>query len=552
MINRNPVGSTSDQHRWQRRLWISAALFAVIGLLLQGWRMYALSASYDQGIFTQALWNGLRGHPFESTLSSQLSTNVIHGGEVPALGYRRLGQHFTPLLALWIPLVGFAGAGALGVIQVGLITAAGFALHQLARLWLPMNLAAMVAISFFGANAVIGPTWGNFTDLCQLPLLVFLLLIGLERGPWWLGAGAALLIPLVREDTGVVLVGIGLWLLLQRRHRWPVGLALILWGGGWVVLVTNVLMPLFSEDNSRRFMVENFGQYIGEQEKATSLQVLRASLSQPLLLLRELVSPPDQTIRYLLGQALPLMFVPLLSIDSWLLMGLPLLGLLLAQGSNNPLSINIRYTFLVVPGLFAGAALWWRSHVHLFAQRRLRAFWMGCIALSLLFTLTSNPNRSLSWLVPDSISPWVHVPLAAQWTHAAEARQAIRLIPRQASVAATTHLVPKLAQREVLVRFPYAITYADRKRQIHPVDWVAADLGRLQRYAPAFNEDQDVLEEATERLAAMRRSYGIRALRDGVVILQRGAPDLPGTREALERLLRSSRGDERSDQTPRR
>lgn len=552
MIHRNPVVSTSDQHRWQRRLWISAALFTVIGLLLQGWRMHALSASYDQGIFTQALWNGLRGHPFESTLSSQLSTNVIHGGEVPALGYRRLGQHFTPLLALWIPLVGYGGAGALGVIQVGLISAAGLALHQLARLWLPGNLAAMVAISFFGANAVIGPTWGNFSDLCQLPLLVFLLLIGLERGPWWLGAGAALLIPLVREDTGVVLVGIGLWLLLRRRHRWPVGLALILWGGGWVVLVTNVLMPLFSEDNSRRFMVENFGQYIGEQEKASSLQVLRASLSQPLLLLRELVSPPDQTLRYLLGQALPLMFVPLLSLDSWLLMGLPLLGLLLAQGSNNPLSINIRYTFLVVPGLFAGAALWWRSHAHLFAQRRLRAFWGGCIALSLLFTLTSNPNRSLSWLIPDSISPWVHVPLSAQWRHAMEARQALEIIPREATVAATTHLVPRLAQREVLVRFPKAITYADRQRQIHPVDWVAADLGRLQRYAPAFNEDQDVLEDASKLLKSMGQSYGIRALRDGVVILQRGAPDQPGTREALKHLLRSSRWEERSDQNPPR
>jgi uncharacterized membrane protein len=513
--------------------------------------MHSLSASYDQGIFTQVLWNGWHGHPFESTLSSQLSTNVIHGGEVPSLGYRRLGQHFTPLLALWIPLVAYGGAGALGVLQVVLITAAGLALHQLARLWLPDHLAAMVAISFFGANAVIGPTWGNFTDLCQLPLLVFLLLIGLERGPWWLGAGAAVLIPLVREDTGVVLVGIGLWLLLRRRHRWPLGLALILWGGAWVVLVTNVLMPLFSEDNSRRFMVENFGQYIGEQEKASSLQVLRASLSQPLLLLRELVSPPDQTLRYLLGQALPLMFVPLLSIDSWLLIGLPLLGLLLAQGSNNPLSINIRYTFLVVPGLFAGAALWWRSHAHLFAQRRLRAFWGGCIALSLLFTLTSNPNRSLSWLVPDSISPWVHVPLAAQWRHGMEARQALGIIPREATVAATTHLVPRLAQREVLVRFPNAISYGNRQGQIQPVDWVAADLGRLQRYAPAFKEDEDVLEDAIERLEAIDQSYGVQALRDGVVILRRGAPDQPGTREALERLLKSWTGDERNDRNLR-
>jgi uncharacterized membrane protein len=538
--------------RWQRRVWIAAALFAVVGLLIQWWRVQSLTASYDQGIFTQVLWNSLHGHPFESTLSSQLSTNVIHGGEPPALGYRRLGQHFTPLLALWSPLVGIGGSGALGMIQVLLVAAAGLVLHRLARHWLAEDLAAMVSLSFFGANAVLGPTWGNFTDLCQLPLLVFLLLLALEERWWGLGALAALLIPLVREDTGVVLVGIGLWLLLRQRHRWPLALSLVLWGGAWVVLVTNVLMPLFSEDNSRRFMLENFGQYVGQQEKASSLEVLRASLSQPLLLLKELVSPPDQTLRYLLGQGLPLMLVPLVSLDSWLLMGLPLLGLLLARGVNNPLSINIRYTFLIVPGLFAGAALWWRGHAHLFAQRRLRAIWAGCLVLSLLFTITSNPNRSLSWLIPDSVSPWVHVPLAESWAHAQQARQALATIPPQASLSATSHLVPRLARREVLVRFPKAITYRDRQGQTQPVDWVAADLGRLQRYAPAFNEDGKTLKTAIERLEDMGASYGIQELRDGVVILQRGASDRPGTREALERLIRPSAGDSRSGQTPQR
>jgi hypothetical protein len=60
------------------------------------------------------------------------------------------------------------------------------------------------------------------------------------------------------------------------------------------------------------------------------------------------------------------------------------------------------------------------------------------------------------------------------------------------------------------------------------------------------------MEDAIERLEAMGQSYGIQALRDGVVILRRGAPDQPGTREALERLLKSSTGDERSDRNPRR
>jgi uncharacterized membrane protein len=234
------------------------------------------------------------------------------------------------------------------------------------------------------------------------------------------------------------------------------------------------------------------------------------------------------------------MLVPLFSLDSWLLMGLPLLGLLLARGVNNPLSINIRYTFLIVPGLFAGAALWWRDHAQLFAQRRLRAIWAGCLVLSLLFTLTSNPNRSLSWLIPDSVSPWVHVPLAESWAHAQQARRALATIPPQASLSATSHLVPRLAQREVLVRFPKAITYRDRQGQTQPVEWVAADLGRLQRYAPAFNEDGKILKSAIERLEEMGASYGIQELRDGVVILQRGASDRPGTREALAKLLQRS------------
>ena len=70
----------------QRRVLLAAALFLLIGCALQWWRMQSLTASMDQGILMQVLWNGLRGHPFESTLSSQLSTNVIHSGELPAFG----------------------------------------------------------------------------------------------------------------------------------------------------------------------------------------------------------------------------------------------------------------------------------------------------------------------------------------------------------------------------------------------------------------------------------------------------------------------------------
>ena len=167
----------------EQRVWLAAGVFTVVGCALQWWRLHSLAATMDQGILFQVLWNGLSGHPFESTLSSQLSTNVVHGGELPALGYHRLGQHFTPSLVLWIPLVALLGKWALPMLQVALIAAAGLVLHRIARRQLEPDLAAMLTLAFFGANAVIGPALGNFTDLSQLPLCVFVLLLAKALKP---------------------------------------------------------------------------------------------------------------------------------------------------------------------------------------------------------------------------------------------------------------------------------------------------------------------------------------------------------------------------------
>ena len=521
----------------EKRVLIAAAAFTLMGWALQLWRMQVLVASMDQGILFQALWNGFSGHPFESTLSSQLSTNVVQGGELPAIGYHRLGQHFTPTLVLWIPLVALLGKWALPLLQVALISAAGLVLFELARTRLQPDLASWLVFAFYGANAVIGPCLGNFTDLSQLPLCVFALLLGLERRRLWLTLLPALALPLIREDTGVVLVGIGLWLILRERSRWPLGTALILYGGGWVVLVTTVLMPLFSEDNSRRFMVENFGQYLQGRNQASSMEVLALVLRQPWMVIRELISPPGQTISYLAGQGLPLAFIPFLSLDSWLLMGLPLLGLLMAQGSNNPLSINIRYTYLVVPGLFAGSILWWQRHRPLFETRRFRTLWTACILLSLLFTLGGNPNRSLSWIIPDSLQPWVYRSPWRQWQHAQRAHAAIGLIPPGASVAANTPLVPHLASREVILRFPDDLAYLDREGHRQPVEWIAVDLDYQQRYASAFPREGKALRKTMRLLHEGLSDYSVRAVADGVVILERGGRSDPSAAKALKAVL---------------
>ncbi|WP_413441368.1 DUF2079 domain-containing protein [Synechococcus sp. MIT S1220] len=522
-----------------RKILCAAGIFAGLALLLHAWRSHVLLASYDQGIFQQVLWNSLQGHPFESTLSSQLSTNVIHAGHPPSVDYERLGQHFTPTLLLWAPLFACIGPAALPLVQVGLITAAGLVLHRIASGVMKPAMANWIGYGYFAGQALIGPTLGNFTDLCQLPLAVFTLMLGLIERRRWLIAISALLIPLIREDTGVLLVAIGIWLLIRERERWALALVLMLWGGGWVLICTNVLMPLFSDDNAKRFMVENFGQYLESDgvQSSSSLGLIQQALQQPLLLLKELIDPPGQTVLYLLGHALPFLFVPLISIDAWLLAGPSLLGLFLAQGANDPLSITIRYTLLVVPGFAMGTVFWWARRDRSEPGPRLRGIWRSCLVLSLVLAFSSNPHRSLSALVPDSIDPWVHSTAVEQWQHGHAARSVLGVIPADATVSANTHLVPLLARREVLVRFPFDTTYLDRQGVRQPVTWIAVDLDMLRRYGAAFGGDWKQLRNSQNWLNEERSLYAVQAFKDGVVALERAGARNPTLEATLDQEL---------------
>ena len=533
MLNRIQRLQPESRIKW------AALLFAGLGILLLWWRLISLSASYDQGIFLQVLWNGIEGNPFESTLSSQLSTNVIHSGEVPSIGYQRLSQHFTPILVTWIPLVRLLGIWALPVVQISLITGAGLLLFELAKIDLNPNIAERITVAFYCANAVVAPTLSNFTDLCQLPFLVFALLYGLKTNRTVLWIISALLIPLIREDTGVVLASIGLWLSIRDQRRRTIGIVFVITGLAWVGIVTNVLMPIFGDDNSKRFMVSNFGQFAPNAESASSFDIAKKVFAQPLTLLRELVSPPGDTLMYFLGMGLPLLFVPLISADALLMASLPLLGLLLARGSNDPLSINIRYTFLVVPGLFAGTSVWWRSRQNLFNSRKLRNVWAGCIALSLIFAIAGNQNRSFSFLIPDSIHPWVYQSPLQQWEHGVKARNALQSIPENASVSANTNLIPWLAQRQVLVRFPHGTEYQDINKEIYSVDWVAIDLKTLAHFSEAFSRDRKRLKKSLEWLDANSSIYQVQSIEDGVVVLNRNGKTDQKLQQDLNRLIQS-------------
>jgi uncharacterized membrane protein len=515
-----------------------AIAFFLVALTLTLHRYYTFYASYDQGIFNQVFWNNLHGKFFQSSLSSNLSTNVVHDRDVPDVVYRRLGQHFTPALLLWLPIYALLPHPAtLTVLMVVLVTAAGLVLYALARQYLEPPLATMIAASFYAANTVLGPTLNNFHDICQLPLYVFSLLLALEKRWWWLFGGLAVLIPLVREDSGITLFSIGFYLALSRRSP-RLGLLLCVFSFAYMLVLTNLIMPMFSEDISRRFMIERFGQY-ADGDEASTVEIIWGIVSNPWRLVVEIFTPFWGTVKYMLGQWLPLAFVPAIAPQSWMLAGFPLLKQLLAQG-DSVLAINIRYAMSIVPGLFSGAVFWWANHPQAFTPW-VRRFWTVCICLSLLFTVTSNPNRTLSFLIPDSIDPWVYVSLPQQWSHAAHVQAMLARIPPNASVSATTYLIPHLSSRRALVRFPM-LQFRSDAQAVVDVDYAIADLWQLQQYQAAFDSDQDLLRASLRLIPRLtrQRTYGIVGFEDGVILLQKGVPSEPIVRAAWLEFRKSS------------
>jgi uncharacterized membrane protein len=372
--------------------------------------------------------------------------------------------------------------------------------------------------SYYGANAVIGPTLANFHDLCQLPLYFFTLFLAIEKRCWWLVWLMAVLVLMVREDTGIPLFSVGVYLFVSRRHPLQ-GALLCIVSFGYVLLLTNLIMPLFSEDISRRFMIEQFGQYV-EGDEASTIDVIFGMLSNPWLLVVEIVTPLGDNLRYFLGHWLPLMFIPAIAPSAWLLTVFPFLKTFMRQDPI-ALSINLRYAMNIVPGLFYGAILWWSTHPNLFRSRWLRGTWIAAITLSILFTITSNPNRALSFVIPDSISPRVYLPAPQQWQHVAQIREFMSDIPDDASVSTTSHIAPHLSSRRAIVRFP-ELRLRNDADEIIWMDYVLLDLQQLNIYQVVFDDDRQRLRRyvlAVDRLLANNR-YGITGFTDGILFMQ--------------------------------
>lgn len=520
-----------------RRAWMMAIGFFSVLFIISLNRYFTFYTSYDQGLFNQLFWNNLHGRWFQSSLTSANSIATIQDGVTPTVSFVHLGQHFVIDFLLWLPLYAlFPHPLTLSFLQVGLMTVGGLLLYALARHYLSPQLSVWITASYYSAIAVVGSTIANFYEHCQIPLFAFGTLLALEKKNWvWFWICAVLVLGF-REDAGIILFGIGAYLIVSRRYPW-IGLALCILSFSYVAIVTNVIQPMFSTDVSRLYLAARFKQFVNS-DNPTTLQVLWGMITHPIELAKSLLTPVDRRITYLAAQWLSLAFVPAFSGAAWTISGFPLLSLF-AQSGVTALAVNLRYAVAVVPGVFYGAILWWSRNPQRFTPK-FRRGWKIAIVLSLLLMLSGNPHRTFSFMIPDSIRPWVFVPLPRQWEHASHIYNVIRNVPSDVSVSTTTHLIPQLSTRRTIIRLPLLEIYDDRNQKIQ-VEYAVADLWQLQEYSKAFKDSQFYLSKTLPLLEKLvnENQYGVLQVEDGVVMMAKGQSSNPAALSEWQKLAAS-------------
>jgi uncharacterized membrane protein len=417
------------------------------------------SNAYDLGIFDQTIWGYSR---FE-----MLPNTVLR---LP----NALGDHFHPILMAFAPLYWvWDDARVLLVAQAVLLALASVPLF----LWARERLGAVPALLFQAAYlifwAVLGGALFDFHELSVAAPVVSLALYGLltrRNTPLFVAAAIALL---TREDVALTFVGIGLFAALVQR-RWKLGAGLAALSFAWFAVAFKLIIPAFADRAYAHWAYSG----LGPDPARAALHLV----THPLDSVREFFTPRDKQIA-LFNLFVPWALLPLLS--PLLLVMLPTLAArFFSDKPSHWAPQGFHYSLVLAPMLaFAAVDTTARIAEHTSSGGR-RRLALGAGALVLVLGLYFSFAR---------LRPLDELHRYTGDEQITAIRSCLDVIPANASVAATSALVPHLSHRRAI--------YVLDRRPIPRVDVYALDLSTWT--FPFTVED-------ARRLLAEKRTEGYR------------------------------------------
>ena len=435
------------------------------------------TAGYDLGIFDQAVQQYAH---FNAPMTS-----------LKGPGFNLLGDHFSPILAVLAPLywiwpdrrmllVAQAALLAVSVIPVVRVTA-----RRLGQ-WAGFAVGVAYGLSW-GIQGMVGY---DFHEVAfAIPLLAFAMAALADRR---YRAAALWTLPLllVKEDLGLTVAAIGLYLVLRRQRR--LGAGLVLAGVGTFLLTTMVIIPHLDH----LFHTYRYWSVVGSAKSNTAPapgvgQILRLLVDLP----KDAVTPVDK-LTMLLWLFGIVAFVALRS--PLVLIAVP--TLLWRLVSTNPAYWSIgqvHYNAVLMPIVFVAFA---DALPALLSGRWLvvRGFGRIAVPVVLAVALLALPRFSL-WDLTRATTYQAD-------PHAAAARALAARIPSGAEVSASDYLVPLVVDRCTTVLFPNTHNV--------PVSYVLVDTTNL--YGVPLPHDQ---QEAYLH-ALPGQGYHVVGQADGIELLR--------------------------------
>ena len=447
-----------------RRAWaaglVAAALFALVG----GLRFFSFhSSAYDLGFFDQVIWNASQGHGLSSSF----------------LAYSFFGEHFEPVLLIFLPIY-WIHASPLWLLAAQSL-ALGLAVVPLFHLtleWLGARSAWIAVLGYVLQLAVARTVAFDFhTEARAVPFVLLALLAAVrnQRGIFI----AASLVPLICKEDGALLgLALGLFVFILLRRR----VALLLAGisVAWGIVIVLAVMPAYRHGAAGDLILRY--AYLG---------------SSPAAILLHLFTMPWTWIGHLGGSgavgavAITLLGLGLLPLARPILLLCALIPLVPSLLSADPIQANLHlhYGIGAVPLLTATALLGWQRLSSLSATKLVApaALLVGSGAIFALLSPIPNLIRS------DS----------SDLQRRDGVLSALRRIPPGATLAASTNLVPALSERVTIDEIPCGAGTDE---------WVAVDA----RTRPS---DQSLMAGAANAIAALpERGYRPVAASAGVTV----------------------------------
>lgn len=439
-----------------------------------------LSGAFDLGIYDQAIWNSLHGEILRST--NEEGFDIL------------LADHVEPILLLISPLyLIYSSPRTLLLLQTVVISLGALPLFGLARRRVGGNLIPLLlSAAYLLFPALESSNTFDFHPVALVPTLILTAFYFLEVGNRGLFLAFAILAMACKEDISLSLFLVGLYLIFIRRER-RVGLLLTLLAGLWFYIAWFIILGHFSPHGVSIYYAERYS-YLGRNLP----EMVKTAITHPQIVVQSLFT--RDKLCYLRGLLAPLGFTSLLSPEVLLLSSPSLAINLLSQSwLMHREGIFLHYSSTIVPFLILSSVYGLER-----AGRWLKSRWpemaTGLLCgLVLLSSLIYHRYYGLSPLAEGFIWPPVG-------EHQKAAEEMAGLIPPEATVSASPYLNPHVSQRETIYVFP----------NIHEAQYIFIDT--LPTDIPLITRDfYDLVWGLIEE-----GEYGIRASKDGLLLLERG------------------------------